>query len=61
MCRCQVTGLPNRQSGIIRVGGDMCCCHVCLNFCNRSSNWTSRSSVQVNGGVRRCLKTPARP
>ena len=24
----QVTGLPGRQSSIIRGGGDMCCCQV---------------------------------
>ena len=42
----------------MEASSDVCCC---LNFCNRLSNWTSRSSVQVNGGVRRCLKTPACP
>ena len=53
MCCCQVAGLPGWRSRCVEASSDVCCC---LKFCNRSSNWTSRSSVQVNGGVHCCLK-----
>ena len=44
----QVTGLPGRQSSILRVGGDMCCCLTGLPG--------RRSSIIRVGGDMRCCQ-----
>ena len=47
----QVTGLPGRQSSIIRVGGDMGCCQV-TGLPGRQS-----SIIRVGGDMRCCQVT----